>query len=202
MLLAAVLAVAGHSAVAATTTVFQDDFQADDTGGTGFSTTTSLTNWTVVGGGNVDILPSAGSFPGCVDTCIDLDGSFNSTPARLETLAAFSFVTGTTYTLTLDIPGGQQADPFTFGILGGPTQSVSGYMAPLSPVLSFTAGADFAAGLFIQMDTSVSNNLGPWLDTVTLTARTPDPGTIPLPAGMWLLLSALGAGVVVRRRRG
>lgn len=182
----------------ANTVVFQDDFNADDLGGGYFHTVTSLTNWDVVAG-NVDVLNSGG-FCGA-ETCIDLDGSTSPAAARLETLTTFSFQAGADYTLTLDILTGTQADPFTFGIVGGPSQSETSYMAPFSSTLSFNAGAGFTGKLFIQMD-SGPNDLGPYLEQVTLTeTATTTPSAIPLPAGGVLTLTGLAAIGALRRRR-
>ena len=206
--MAPVLALAPFSASAAAVTVFFDDFAAEVVGKptTGFSQInfSPLSQWDIVDG-SVDLFTNLGfGLPCGSEGCLDLDGT-TSNAARLESKSSFNFMSGVSYDLTLNISGknGNGSESLTFGLVGGQTQVLSmpaGDNGARLETLSFIGGGS-AAKLFIDHDGG--DNFGILLDSVTLSADMgPQPGVIPLPATLPLVVGALAAlGVVGARRR-
>ena len=176
--------------------MFSDEF-AGDAAGTGV---TSLTNWNLVQG-NVDVLPFSIYLcgAGAVGNCLDMDGTGSNAPAIIETKSSFSFVAGEEYELSFDFRFGTQNDPFTVSLGAFFSETFSGYdlQSPFEVTRTFTIGADGAAPIRFAMGAS-PNNIGPYLDTVTL-LRTAD-AEVPAPAAVGLFgLGLLGLGLVERR---
>ncbi|EKE44739.1 hypothetical protein OCGS_1122 [Oceaniovalibus guishaninsula JLT2003] len=190
ILTAALAALSAGAASAATTTLFEDDFDTE----TGRYNTT-LTNWTIVQG-SVDLVGCSGT-----GKCIDVDGSTpRSLPTIIETKTAFTLTSGNTYAIDFLMPVGTQKDPFTVS-LGAFSRSYTGYAFPLAETLSFTAGANATAPLRIALNTVGNNNYGPYLTRISLTeTMAVPPAVVPLPAAAWLLAGALGALGFVRRK--
>lgn len=206
--LAAILAVCLPGlASAATTTLFDDDFAPEVAGAVGTVSTlnfTGLTNWTITDGA-VDLFTNGGFGLPCGSAgCLDLDGSVTNAVA-MQTNVAFSFVTGNTYDLALDLSGRNSsgAESLDFGILGGPSVNYSvaaGAPAAGIQTLSFTALSDFSGAIFL--DHAGGDNFGLLLDRVTLTETTPNGiAPVPLPASSLLMVAGFGALALQRRRR-
>jgi hypothetical protein len=180
------------SAQAATVTLFDDNFNADSDGVVGFITVTELTNWNVTQG-NVDIL---GSGFGCTG-CIDLDGTFSTETAIIETKDTFTFLGGVTYTFQLFFSGGTEAELVTLSVSLGSISETHG-SGPSVFTAFGSSFSDFSSTISIAVGGPV-NNFGPYLDRVLVTYET---AAIPLPAAAPLLLAGLGAlGLVAARRR-
>ena len=198
-LFAATAAAALTAATAASATVvFSDEFNDDASG----VPVTSLVHWNLLQG-NVDVLPHNGNFPcgtGAVGNCLDMDGSNANAPAVIETKSSFIFVAGEEYELAFDFRTGTGTDAFTvtvgdFFLEMFPSGS---YSFPFEVTRSFTIGADGAAPIRFAMGPTL-NNMGPYLDTVTLT-RTAD-AKVPAPAALGLFgLGLLGLGALARRK--
>ncbi len=196
LILSGAFAVCGAIATnAATVVVFDDNFNADSAGISGFSTVTELKNWNVTQG-NVDILGTGFACTGC----IDLDGSFSPAPAVLVTKDTFEILADILYTVTLFFADGTEAEVLAADF-GGETVFAALIGLTESVVLEVLSDADSESILSLTLF-ATPNNFGPYLDRVLITYEAEDIAPVPLPAGAPLLLAGLGAfGLLSRRRR-
>ncbi len=182
--------------------LFFDDFDEITTSQLNF---TGLDNFTVTDG-SVDAFVNGGFGLLCPSLgCLDLDGS-TLAAGRIESNTVFAFEGGKTYKLELNLSGNQRgaADDFlTFGITGfGSSGFPSGATDPFEPRgLTFSSGAAFSGRLFVE--NGGGDNYGAILDSVRLIEveeGNGDPGVVPLPATLPLVVGALGLFGLVRRR--
>jgi hypothetical protein len=181
------------SAQAATQTLFDDDFNVDSFGVSGYDTRTTLNKWNILQG-NVDAL---GTAYGCTG-CIDLDGTSATAPAVLQTKDALTFQNGVTYLFQLFFSGGSQAETITLSVVGSVNFVAGSGVSVFSH--AETAFGTITSPMMISLGGPV-DNFGPYLDRVLITY---DDGVaaVPLPAAAPMLLAGLGAmGAMARRRR-
>ncbi len=188
------------AATAATVTVLFDDFNAYAQGTPRVNP--GLAPWTITAG-SIDVIgaPTYANWCGISQgNCLDLNGS-TQTAGRIERVVS-GLVVGQTYELTFDFGNNRNsqkpnlAEVLAFGF-GGTSHSLnifakSGMTA--SQVYSFIATSASQTLFFRDAGTTPADNGGPLLDNVRLS-------TVPLPAGLALLLSALGGFALFRRRK-
>ena len=226
---AGVLAAGASQAGAAV--IFSDNFDSDAVKSTGwFANQTTLNNFSVSGGtvdvygvGNLHGLTGTGNF-------IDLDGS-SGHGGVLQSLQDFSFKAGDLMTADFDVGGSEREG--TDGLFGGfafsnnasvadvttsgfssfqtpeTTQQLLGFAQVASTAafqhfqISFRAITDGSFSLLVGTDSN--DNIGPLLDSVTLTdglALAPV-ALVPEPASWALMMVGFGGvGAILRRRRG
>jgi hypothetical protein len=160
------------------TVLFLDDFNSDSQG----NCVTSLTNWTLQTGGNVDVF----AFTGASGNAVDLDGSPNICGGNGVPLVSLktpiTIVAGRTYTACFRI--GTNPSPFnptqpdvnTVTVNFGPvsnnyTKLASQAGSYTTESLSFVATANGTAQLTFQ-EVGPSDRGGVVLDTVTITEQT------------------------------
>ena len=203
---------AGAATIAQAAQLFFDDFNSNSTG---LDRTPS--GWTV-SNGTVDIVGPTlyGTVCAINETCIDLDGSSNNA-GRMATASTFQLMSNQSYRLTFDYTWNYFAplnNSMTFGV-GGFTQTLS--TPPVASHLSieyatyqsyeFTFTGNGTSGN-IFFDHAGGDNGGIVIDNVRfegeLTSTTTGGSTtspIPVPAGLPLVVSALGAFAALRRFR-
>src|SRR5207248_833217 len=169
-------ATGGQSGAPCSPTLFSDDFLQD---AQGFCRTT-LTNWNIGTGGNVDVI----TWPGSSGQALDLDGSANicggdgTPPVSLKT--PITVVAGRTYTASFRIstnpspftPGGVP-DVNTVSVHFGPasgnfTKQPSDSNSFTTESLSFVAAANGTAQLTFEM-VGAADRGGIVLDRVDIT---------------------------------
>jgi hypothetical protein len=174
--------------------VFQDNWSGD----TGGLAKTTLVNWTVLAGRNVDI----GDFGALCSTgaqqCLDTQGSGGNPNADISTISSFALSPGFTYTLafTLDNAG---ASTGTISVGTAFSQAIGASGGSLS--FNFTSTSQNAQIRIV--DTGAADNVGLYIGNIVLssnpiTAGVPEPSTFGL-AGLALL--ALGATKARLNRR-
>ena len=166
---------------------------------------TNLVNWTVVQG-NVDVV-NPGEANGCPGSapgkCVDLDGSFVTTLAKMQTKSEFLFQAGQEYELVLNIPSVNVGGPpnhDSFKVLVGSlfSETFSGYAVPLAITRQFTPGADELARIQIEM-LDGRNFFGPFLTEVSL--NTTAQAVVPEPSTAVLCGTGLAMFAIRRLRR-
>ena len=200
---AAAIALAPGVASAATTTLFYDDFDAEVAGAASTVQTTNytgLTNWTITDG-TVDLFTNGGFGLPCGSAgCLDLDGS-SGNAVTMQTNAAFNFLAGANYTLSLGFSGknGNGAETVYYAFAGatpGTFSSPVGSQVATNVQTSVSFGASGSGVIVIE--SLGGDNFGMLLDWVSLTSTTT---AVPLPAGLPLLVAGLGVFGVMRRRQ-
>jgi hypothetical protein len=181
---------------ASAATLFTDNFNGTPTGLNATPSGWIVSNGTVdiIGDGFFDFYPGNGNY-------IDLDGSSNNA-GRIETVSTFDLVAGTTYTISFDY-GKNAANPetlsFGLGASSGTLNLAAGTISNfLSFSFSFVAATDIAAAVLF-FEAAGSDNQGPVLDNVVLTAEPPN-ADVPLPSALLLLASAIGGLGILKRR--
>lgn len=199
-------------ATAATQTLFEDDFSADAPNSTptrtfdGYAIVTKgeLINWTIAGGGNVDVAVDANNgqpFP-CDGVCIDTDGSSSNALLDMSTKQTFEFLAGVTYTVILDIAeaiattNGRENETLGMEINGTIVSQEFSTAGEFSFDLTPTTTGTGSLRIFAE---GPLDDFGVVLDKVTLTA---DMAPVPLPAPAALLLGGVAALGALRARRG
>ena len=172
-------------------TVFSDDFNTD---ATGLNQTVFNGGWTVlsgsvdvIGNGFFDFFPSNGNYID-LDGTTTLSGSFdNQIPLGATT----------EYTLTFDLAGSQRGDTNTVDVIFG-TTSASYTLASTDVfstyMLSFITNGDANYQIFFK--NNGGDNIGALLDNVNVSVS-----SVPVPAALPLMASALGALGLLRRRK-
>ena len=193
-LLAATAAIALTAGAASAATVFSDNFDTDTQGvnatPAGFTVTSGSVD--VIGTGFYDFYPGNGNY-------VDLNGSTGQAGTIEQDISGLTV--GTSYTLTFDYAFNTNSgnnEVLSFGIDGVAT-SLPLNAAPASfqtYTYNFTyTGADDTL-FFADAGTTPGDNGGPVLDNVLIVTA-----AVPLPASGLLLLGALGAAGLARRRR-
>ena len=159
------------------TILFQEDFTADTAG----LAKTTLVNWNLLNGSNIDV----GSFSAqCSGNCVDTQGSGGNPNSDIETKSSFALVAGPTYTIS-----------FSFGNTGGDNmvrlrigtafdQTFDTLTTPLGTVTAtFTATTQSATIRFT--DLGPADNVGATLDNIVLSSNAgvsgvPEPSTVGL----------------------
>ncbi|NNM77224.1 PEPxxWA-CTERM sorting domain-containing protein [Sphingomonas sp. ID1715] len=213
------------SAPAYATTVFSDNFDAENGGATALNYS-GFANFNV--NGQVDLVKS-GDFgivcAGGSGSCVDLDGT--SGPGTLLTSTSFSFNAGDMVRFTFDISGNQRggaSDPFKAGFSFGDSVTMInyGYNFSGTDVIAFanvtttgvttstqidatdpfsTKSIFFTAGnagtLRFTLGTDSGDNVGPVVDNLRLDVN----AAVPEPASWALMIAGFGlAGAALRRR--
>ena len=172
-------------------TVFSDDFNTD---ATGLNQTVFNGGWTVlsgsvdvIGNGFYDFFPSNGNY-------IDLDGSTTLSGSFDNQIPLGAT---TEYTLTFDLAGSQRGDTNTVDVIFG-TTSASYTLASTDVfstyMLSFITNGDANYQIFFK--NNGGDNIGALLDNVNVSVS-----SVPVPAALPLMASALGALGLLRRRK-
>ena len=172
-------------------TVFSDNFNTD---ATGLNQTVFNGGWTVlsgsvdvIGNGFYDFFPSNGNY-------IDLDGSTTLSGSFDNQIPLGAT---TEYTLTFDLAGSQRGDTNTVNVIFGTTSA--SYTLASSDVfstymLSFITNGDANYQIFFK--NNGGDNYGALLDNVNVSVS-----SVPVPAALPLMASALGALGLLRRRK-
>lgn len=166
--------------------IFQDDFEADvpiD------NQTTFVGGW-MVAFGTVDVAKDY-VLPG---TAVDLDGSTFNAGVFWKSLV---FDAGVAYTATFDLAGGQRGMTEVVDVAFGSAAATYtlGANEPYSQrTLSFTPAV---GGIYsLAFSNRGGDNLGAWLDNVSISAEMP----VPEPGGLLLGGLLLSAATLTRRR--
>jgi hypothetical protein len=151
---------------------------------------TTLVNWTVVQG-NVDVLDPGWCGVTVPGKCLDLDGSYVSDLALMQTKTEFLFESGLEYRLVVTIPAvntdpsnpdASRYDGFRVGVgsLLSETFPNGSYGVPLLIDRTFTPGADEQARIVIEL-LDGRDFIGPLLSEVEL-QQVPEPSVALLAA--------------------
>lgn len=211
-------ALLGASFQAGAAVLFSEDF--DSITSTTLQLTTTAGSMTVTGGVDAVVpLNPYGIVAG--STVIDLDGSPG--PGRVGK-DGFSLLAGEVYTLSFVLGGAQRGSgqdnwflelysdaPAALQSVAGSGLLAAAVGGPLSNVFTFSAfiagnapftlasidlRANVNTSFGFAIGTSSSDNIGPLLDSVTLTRN-----AVPEPASWALLMAGLGLAMVARRGR-
>lgn len=187
-------------------TLFSDDFDAEN-GGASSLNYGGFAQFTVTGG-TVDLIASGGFGITCVaGVCVDLDGSTNA--AGRLTSDVFLLGAAQDVTLSFSLSGNQRggaSDTVTYGfVFNGSDIADSVTVAPSDPFSTITQtilnAQPGSYSVFFQ--NAGGDNVGAILDNVVVTGGNGgiDPSPIPLPASVPLLLAGLGSLHLLRRRK-
>lgn len=188
------------AATGATVTVLFDNFNAYAQGTPRVNP--GLAPWTITAG-SIDVIgaPAYASWCGVGQgNCLDMNGS-SKTSGRIERVVS-GLTVGQTYELTFDFGNNRNSQKanvaevlgFGFGATSYALNIFAQSGMAASQVYSFVATSTAQALFFRDAGTTPTDNGGPLLDNVRLS-------TIPLPAGLALLLGALGGLAALRRRK-
>lgn len=204
----------------ASTVLFSENFDSITTNQLGITTTVASM---LVTGGVDAVVPANGFGISAPSTVIDLDGTPG--PGTVSSPTSFTLLPGQTYTLSFVVGGAQRgsrsdslvgsllfATPFSgtigeFGFFGSGSSNFSNLVsfsdsvavAGTAPYLAtgFTLTPTVASSFSFSLGTNSADNIGPLLDSVTLTQS-----AIPEPASWAMLIAGFGlVGAVSRRRR-
>lgn len=208
-------------------TVFLDDFDSENGGGSALNYT-GFAGWTV--GGNVDLVRSGDFGIACAGLCVDLDGSGG--PGAIRTRRSFDFMPGDFVSIAFDVGGSQRSlavDNFFLRLLFDGFASINignsigtGGLSGLTvPVPSFFIPPTFtvnrgiagdrsfetwsygftalqAGSLRFEFGTTSADAVGPLLDTVRIGVG----AVVPEPATWAMLIAGFATvGAALRRRR-
>lgn len=193
-LLAATAAIALTAGAASAATVFSDTFDADVQGTNatpaGFAVTSGSVD--VIGTGFFDFYPGNGNY-------VDLNGSTFQAGTIEQDISGLTV--GTAYTLTFDYAFNTNSgndEVLSFGIDGVTTVVPLTGAPPAFQTYTYNftyTGADDTL-FFADAGTTPGDNGGPVIDNILIATA-----AVPLPASGLLLLGALGAAGLARRRR-
>ena len=163
-------------------------------------TVTSAGAFSTINGTNVDVVGNPGSFPLCngpeSGNCIDMNGSSGNPQGQLQSNMLFA---AGSYLLSFDLIGDQR----------GSTASVTVTFGSYDQMFTLTS-ADLAGGIVVNAPVTVTTPthllfasdvpgvIGLELDNVVVSTSAT---TIPEPASLLLMGSALLAGAMALRRR-
>lgn len=170
--------------------LFSDDFSGD----TGGLTKTSLVNWNVLNGTNVDIGDFGGQCSPGPQQCVDMQGSFGASSGDIETKLSFALGPAFNYSFfyTIDNAAASSVRLRIGSAVNVLLPTVSGAYE-----LQFTSLAQNAT---IRLtDESNPDNVGAYIGNIVLQSE-PVLEPIPEPSTM-LLLSGGFAGLAFLRRR-
>jgi PEP-CTERM motif len=174
-------------------TLFTDDFSAD---GSGLGKTT-LVNWNVLNGSNVDVANFAASCGPSPAQCIDTQGTGGNPSGDIETKSTFALAPGFSYDFHFTMVNSGGTNSFLVTI-GNFSQTINTTTSPNGTYdLVFTSTSVPAATIRIT-DQGPPDNVGVFLGHISLTSTAtavPEPGTIAL-TGL-----AAGLLLVIRRRK-
>ncbi len=193
--LAAVFAVSGMAASAATITGFTDGFEGEAPTGSVLNYN-AFTNWDVTDG-TVDLIKSGGFGITCQSGswCVDMDGS-TSDSGIFTTKNKFA---AGSYVLSFGLSGNQRgAVPDTIAILsfGDLTESIT--LNSSDPWATYTRNVNLTSAAKLSFENAGGDNFGIILDNVNV--RTANTSVVPLPAGFWLMGIAIGSLALTRRK--
>lgn len=193
---------------AASTTVFEETWDADAAANGSVLNFNGFTQWDVTDG-FVDLLVNGGFGLSCntpTGGCIDADGSGSSpTGMELTTKSMFLFEAGRDYTLNITYSGNQRggSDSLSFSVGSLFSDSVTSIMSmdPFTTYVgTFTPTIDTMAALVISVPGPL-DNIGPIVDDILLTVADVGPAPVPVPAALPLFLGSAGVFAALRRRR-
>lgn len=172
-------------------TVFSDNFNSDTVG---LNKTNFNGGWTVnagsvdlIGAGFFDFFPSNGKY-------VDLDGSTLSSGSFDNQIPLDAL---TSYTLSFDLAGSQRGDTNIVDVIFGTTsQSYTLASSDLFSTYALSFTTNGAANYQIFFKNSGGDDSGALLDNVRV-----DISSIPVPAALPLMASAIGIFGLSRRRK-
>jgi hypothetical protein len=174
-------------------TLFSETWSGDSIG---FGKT-SLMNWTVLGGTNVDVLSG---FAGCTGNCVDMDGSFGLSNGDIQTLDSFNFIAGHQYTISFTLSNNAFAGNGVRVRIGSLYDQDFAAPSPNAGFIysdSFVAAATELAALRIT-STGPADNGGGVIDNILLTHEA---SAVPEPSSLALFGGGVAALLAVRRLR-